>query len=757
MKCAGTKPSNVAEHPRQWWETFFEASEDAMLICCADGEIKKANRRAQQLFYHLNKQQDKPINFLDSLTTETGNQAKELLNRTDGCQVTIPAVAILIQDKIQQIADLLFTPLGDGDSLVIIRDASRRRRMESHVHRLLAAIEVTRDVIFLTDSELRIVFTNPAFQSVTGYTIEEALGQPADFLRAPEELEKYHQCLKRLESGYDWEGELINIRADGTRYISSVCISPIFDKQGEFIGYASFEKDITQQKLLEEELIKEKYYVDSIINSIDSAIYTTDKEFKLFHTNDGWRNFPNKHGFLDITEPPATGRSLLDYINDSEKRSELKAIFECVLADGQSRELRSSCGNRHWLIKISPWQVNGENRGIIYMVTDQTRFYELQRQLYQAQKMETVGALAAGVAHDFNNLLMAIQVNTSLLLMKSDLDESMYSTLKEIETAAERAASITKQLLSFSRPSDDQDVVVDFNSIANEARQLFMRSLRHDVEVQVVPVEPPPKVLINPTRAHQVLLNLFINAQDAMPKGGTITVINQYRQLTHEQSIKARKPPGTVFLCCSVSDTGTGIPPEIMRKIFEPFFTTKEKGKGTGLGLSIVNNIVLQAGGFIEVFSEVGKGTTFDIYFPITTHELKQKEKKDAPKVLKGHGRILVVDDLDLVLEVAQRFLSLLGYEVLVAHSVDEALDVLASAEKPIDLVLTDYNMNGRNGIDLIYEAREKWNNLKFILTSGYIGEAERQKVESIPGVKILNKPYNVREAADLIVSLLSN
>lgn len=756
MESVNVKIENAHQQPREWWERFFETSEDAMLICGADGTVKRANRRAFQLLTKRDEVGSNNVNIFENLTLETAKEAKELLSRESGCQVTIPAIAIISEDEIRQIVDLLFTPLGNGNSLVIIRDASRRRRMESHVQRLLAAVEVTNDVIILTDSEFRILFTNPAFMTVTGYTIEDALGRKADFLRAPEELEKYQECIRTVSSGYDWEGELINKRADGSRYVVAATISPIYDREGVFLGYASFERNITKQKLLENEIIQEKNYVNSIINSLDSAVYTTDKDFKLFHFNNKWKNFPQKHGFLNLSEPPAVGKSIFDYIEDGEKRNELKAIFDSVIAQGETREIRSGCDNRHWVVKISPWQMDGDNKGIIYMVTDHTKFHELQKQLYQAQKMETIGALAAGVAHDFNNLLMAIQVNTSMLLLKDNIDETVRTALQEIETAAVRAASITKQLLSFSRPSDDLDVVVDFNSIAEEARHLFKRSLRQDVEVKIIPAEPPPKILINPTRAHQVLLNLFINAQDAMPNGGTITVRNQYRELTYEQSLKARKPQGTQFLCCSVSDTGTGIPPEIMRKIFEPFFTTKEKGKGTGLGLSIVNSIVLQSSGFIEVSSEVGKGTTFDIYFPLATGEVRVDKEKTEHQVLKGSGRILVVDDLDLVLEVAQRFLSLLGYEVQLAHSFDEAINILETSEKPFDLLFTDYNMGGKNGIDLICEAREKWKNMKFILTSGYIGENERQMVESIPFVRILNKPYNVKEAAVLIAEMLS-
>lgn len=749
--------NDAASLKAQWWDNFFEGTEDALVLCDSKGIICNCNLRAAQFLAIPKNYSDGKKSILNYLTRETSNRVLELLKRKNGGQVTIPAITIISAEHIQLIADLQVSLLGDGYSLIVIRDASRRWRMESHVQRLLAAVEVSRDVIFMTDSEYRIVFANPSFQNVTGYTLEESLGRTADFLRAPESLAKYDEYLRCIESGYDWEGELINVKSDGIKYPVAASISPIFNNQGHFLGYAAFERDITDRKKLESELIKERNYVNSIINSLDAAVYSTDKEFRLLHINNGWKNFPQEHGFLTINTPPETGQNLLDYIKDQKKREELRAIFESVLVTGEPREIRASTpGGKHWVVKMSAWNRDNGERGLIYMVSDQTKFHELQRQLYQAQKMETVGSLAAGVAHDFNNLLMAIQVNTSVLLLKNNLENDVLAALKEIEVAAQRAGSITRQLLSFSRPSDDQETIVDFNTIVTEARQLFARSLRPDVTVKFTPADPPPMVLINTTRAHQLLLNLFINAQDAMPHGGTITVINQYRALTHEQSVKAHRPAGTIFLCCSVADTGTGIPPEIINKVFEPFFTTKEKGKGTGLGLSIVHSVVSQAGGFIELESQVGLGTTFYIYLPLSAGDSKVQPVKKKQKILRGTGRILVVDDLDLVLEVAHRFLTLLGYEVLLAHSADEAMDILLSQEKPIDLLFTDYNMTGKNGLELIMEVREKWPDMKFILSSGYIGENQQRQVEQFHNIKILNKPYNVREAAELIASMLS-
>jgi two-component system cell cycle sensor histidine kinase/response regulator CckA len=425
------------------------------------------------------------------------------------------------------------------------------------------------------------------------------------------------------------------------------------------------------------------------------------------------------------------------------------------LRNGQRQDYQvSGPGKREWLVSISPLKDGDSVVGIIYKVADQTRIHELQSALFQAQKMETIGSLAAGVAHDFNNLLQVIRGNLTLLNQDENF-ESSDPRFQHIEEAATRAADITDQLLSFSRASDEKLIVFDFNKIIKEVGLLTQRSARGNISFAITPWNHALKVRMDANRAHQVLLNLVVNAQDAMPNGGRLTIASKPVNLTAKLAAKFEKPVGTAFVCCSVSDTGMGIPPEIMDRIFDPFFTTKATGKGTGLGLSIVHTVVRQSGGYLEVSSEVGKGTTFEIYLPAAEGEITKEAKIEGPSMTKGSGRILVVDDLDLVRDFTQNFLCSAGYEVFVASQGDEALTILERENGAIDLMFTDFNMPGKTGLELIEEVSARWPDIKFILASGYLDDAERERIVGECGAKLLKKPYNVREATALILNVI--
>ena len=359
-------------------------------------------------------------------------------------------------------------------------------------------------------------------------------------------------------------------------------------------------------------------------------------------------------------------------MTDGARRAELERIFRLVLAEGTPQEIQGmDSSGRHWTMSVFPWHHEGQIRGLIYKVTDNSAFMSIQNQLVQAQKLQTIGALAAGVAHDFNNLLLAIRGNVGLLLMDPNLTESMRPRLDQAEQAAARASSLSQQLLSFSRASEEKVGVLDFNQVLSETAELAKRILRCRVTLKVLPAAEPIKVQMDATRATQALLNLCVNGNDAMPDGGTLTVATARVPLDAAQAAKIRKAPGLVFARCSVSDTGTGIPPEVLPRIFNPFFTTKEKGRGTGLGLSIVHGVVAKAGGFIEVESKAGAGTTFHLYLPIDQGPVTKSNTEFLQQIKNGSGRLLVVDNLDLVLEFAVNFLEQAGYEVLAAHSAE--------------------------------------------------------------------------------------
>jgi PAS domain S-box-containing protein len=736
-----------------WWQHLFVEAEDAQLVCDRDGTVLEVNRRAEQQF-GLTSQHN--LLACGLLAPGAARQLCEALARETRQTESIGTIGLTCPNGACLIADARLAPFDEGRWLLIIKDASRRWRLEAHTQRLLAAIDSTPDVVVLTDSQFSITFVNPAFESATGYALEDVLGRPVDFFQSPEDKEETLKYLDGARRGADWIGELMMVRRDGSTYPVEMTFSPIASPHGEFLGAVAFQRDITSRRKIHDAFQAERDFVQSIINSLDACLYTLDGRLQLTHFNKGWQRMPSEHGWLRFTKEPQVGQSLLDCVPDPVRRAELERAFNTVLAEGQPQDLQSvDASGRHWLMSVFPWQSDGQIRGLIYRVTDNTAFVGVQNQLFQAQKMGTLGAMSAGVAHDFNNLLLAIRGNVGLALMDGKLAPELRTRLEQVEQAAARASDLTQQLLSFSRASEEKVTVLDFNQVIKDAADLAKRMLRSRVALKLQPTETPLKVQMDATRAAQVLINLCVNAHDAMPKGGTLTVTNALVDLSPTQWSRIKRKPNAQFMRSSVADTGTGIPPEVLPRIFNPFFTTKDKGKGTGLGLSIVHNVVSKAGGFIEVESKPGHGTTFHIYLPINTGALTKTDTEFRQQLKKGTGRLLVVDDLDLVLEFAANFLKQAGYQVFTATSADAALKILTQQKSSIDLLLTDYTMPGKNGWQLIQEVNARWPLTKCLLASGYLDDAERAEIAKNPSVRILSKPYGIAQATSVIAEML--
>ncbi|HET6408377.1 MAG TPA: PAS domain S-box protein [Chthoniobacteraceae bacterium] len=734
-----------------WWQAIFEASDEALIVCDRSGVLLESNRRASKFLDSSFREPSAQI--FPALTEHTGSRLRAIIDRDSSHPEVLSSITLSSGAHHRHVADLVITRLDANHWLITIKDAAPRWRMESLVNRLMTALDATPDVFFLTDTDYRITYVNAAFQNVTGHAIEDSLGRTAEFLRAPEDREKIAHYIRTVETGADWVGELANVRRDGTVYPVEATVSPIFDRNGELLGYVSCERDISSKKRMQEEILSQRDFSQSILHSIDSAVYAVDRQFKLTQINSTWRDLPQDHGWLKLTRPPQEGMSLLDYVENPSKKVELKRALESVLQSGEAVEMYANYSGKHWLVRISPWQHGKNVVGLIYQVSDQTKVNELQNALYQAEKLKTIGSLAAGIAHDFNNLLLVIRGNTTLLLLGDSNLEVGRKYLQNIEQASARAADITQQLLAFSRTSKDKVTVFDFNTIIQEVAQLTGRSLRSNITMQLLPTEQPCKVRMDPSRAHQVVLNLCVNAQDAMPDGGTVVLSNQLVKLTASQAAKCEFPVGTPFLRCSVSDTGPGIAEDVLPRIFDPFFTTKETGRGTGLGLSIVHGIVGQSGGFIEVESVVGKGTTFHIFVPTVESEITVTVEDQQP-ISGCSGRLLIVDDIELVLECTCDFLQAVGFEVRSAKNADEALRILST--QPIDLLLTDFNMPGLSGLELISQVRTRWPEIKCILASGYLDENVERRITTEFNAGTLRKPYNVAGAAELVRKMLT-
>jgi two-component system cell cycle sensor histidine kinase/response regulator CckA len=390
---------------------------------------------------------------------------------------------------------------------------------------------------------------------------------------------------------------------------------------------------------------------------------------------------------------------------------------------------------------------------VLLLLKDNSEEAKLKRQVAQATKMQVVGQLAGGVAHDFNNILTAIIGHCDLMLMRHTPGDIDYDDIQQIKSNSNRAAGLTRQLLAFSRQQTLRPQVLQLPDVVSEVSHLLKRLLGETVELVVKHGRNLGPIRADPGQLEQVIVNLAVNARDAMgPKGGGTLTIQTYAVKANQVAeLGSDILPIADYSALSVTDTGTGIAPNILGKIFEPFFTTKEVGKGTGLGLSTVYGIVKQSGGFIFADSKIDEGTRFVIYLPVHREEAAAGRSRASAKAKKdelwGTGTVLLVEDEPMVRSVAERALTRHGYKVVTADNGEEALEILDRGE-PIDLLISDVVMPGMDGPAVVREARKSRPDLKILFMSGYAEEQLRNSID-IENVNFLPKPFSVTELAE--------
>ena len=390
---------------------------------------------------------------------------------------------------------------------------------------------------------------------------------------------------------------------------------------------------------------------------------------------------------------------------------------------------------------------------VLLLLKDNSEEAKLKRQVAQATKMQVVGQLAGGVAHDFNNILTAIIGHCDLMLMRHTPGDSDYDDIQQIKSNSNRAAGLTRQLLAFSRQQTLRPQVVQLPDVVSEVSHLLKRLLGETVELVVKHGRNLGPVRADPGQLEQVIINLAVNARDAMDgKGrGTLTIQTYSVKSNQVAELGSDILPVADYTALSVTDTGCGISPSVLGKIFEPFFTTKEVGKGTGLGLSTVYGIVKQSGGFIFADSKIGEGTRFVIYLPVHGEEdaaaKTPKRSKENENELWGSGTVLLVEDEPMVRAVAERALTRHGYKVITAENGEGALEVLQRGDQ-IDLLISDVVMPGMDGPTMVAEARKTWPELKILFMSGYAEEQLRDSI-NVENASFLPKPFSVQELAE--------
>jgi len=510
---------------------------------------------------------------------------------------------------------------------------------------------------------------------------------------------------------------------------------------------AQLEAEIVERKQAEDALKLERNNLRNIFEAIENGIYIVNQQHDIQYVNPV---LVKDFGYYE-------GRKCYEYFHDRDEVCPWCKYQDVFAGKNVRRECYSFKNERTYDMIGTPTTLPDGSIGKLEIFRDITEQKKLEAQFRQAQKMEAIGTLAGGVAHDFNNILTIIIGNAQLALMDVIKNESLRKEIEEIKTAGDRAASLTRQLLAFSRKQIIQPKVLDLNELLTDIEKMLGRLIGEDIELLSVPEPALWQLEADPGQIEQVIMNLTINAKDAMPMGGKLTIETDNMDLDEsyfcEHSIE--KHPGS-YVVMAVSDTGSGMDKETLKHIFEPFFTTKKVGKGTGLGLSTVYGIVKQNNGFIWVYSEPGQGTTFKVYLPRIKAGAEAKAKEQTPvDDLSGSETVLIVEDDDSLRKLARKTLQHHGYKILEAENGEGALRICKEHEGPIQLMITDVVMPKMGGKETAERLQPLHPQMKVIYMSGYTDDAIVHHGVLAPGLNFIEKPFTLEGLARKVREVL--
>jgi two-component system, cell cycle sensor histidine kinase and response regulator CckA len=619
-----------------------------------------------------------------------------------------------------------------------------------------AILDSALDAIVTFDHEGRIFEWNRAAERIFGLRRVEVLGHElAEVVFPPEARARFRESLaKFLEHG---ESELLGRRVELTGHRSDGGLFPLemsvnrVPMEGSPI-LTGFLRDITERKQFEAALRRSEEHFRSLIENSSDVIAIVKDQGRFAYVSHTVRRI------LSYQPEDLINRAVFELVHPDDRNEVEQALeralrqpekatavqFRCRHADGTWRVLEA--------IGILRKDPSGQ-AGIVVNARDITERRQLEDQLRQAQKMESVGQLAGGVAHDFNNILTVIQGHASLLTSSSGLTPNQRNSLEQITLGADRAANLTRQLLTFSRKQMLQPRHLDLNEVVNHLAKMLQRMLGEDVALHLHFERDLPTIRADQGMLEQVLMNLAVNSRDAMPRGGQLIINTRLTKVdSTEMPLHASGAPGP-YVVLSVGDTGSGIAPEHLPHIFEPFFTTKDVGKGTGLGLATVYGIVQQHHGWITVDSEPRRGTVFQIFLPATNQA--PDTVADITYTLPsrvGRETILLVEDEPALRNLVKSILERSGYHVLEAESAYAALEVWTDHHDAIDLLLTDMVMpDGMNGKELGQRLQFEKPQLRIIYSSGYSPDVVGEGFLENQGQHFLQKPYHPRKLVDMV------
>jgi two-component system, cell cycle sensor histidine kinase and response regulator CckA len=670
----------------------------------------------------------------------------QLLRRLAEAEATIAA---LVAGQVDAVVDAA------SQTPVLLSKAQEALSQSEERYRRI--VETTNEGILTIDGDRLITFVNPRFVAMLGYPAEQLIGQPiVRFLPGTTAAVAAHQRrIEQARRGEFEENEVEFVRPDGTLLSTILSTSPIRDAAGDHAGTLAMITDNTRRNQTEEalrksvaELVEQDARFRQLADAIREVFFLVDPQVtQIYYVSPAYEAifgqscgalYANPRAWIDLTHPDDRAR-VLDQIAPHGTVVPFDIEFRITRPDGASRSIRARA--------FPIYDAAGVVCRFAGVADDITERTTLEGQVRQAGKMDAIGRLASGVAHDFNNLLTVILGFTELVTADADISAQHGADLGEIIKAAQRAAALTRQLLAFSRQQVLRAAPVDVNALITDMTGMLARLIGENIQIELALGAAVPMAIVDRGQLEQVVMNLVVNARDAMPDGGTLMLETSYVDLENSSFHEETVAHGS-YVMLAITDTGVGMPPDVQRRLFEPFFTTKEAGKGTGLGLSTTYGIVKQSKGYIWVYSEPGRGTTFKVYLPQASRDLPA-ERAPAPAraaVKTVSETVLLVEDEAGVRKLAKRILDGAGYRVLEAADGAEAEKLFAEHAGSIDLLVTDVVMPGIGGPELLRRLQDLAPTLRVLYMSGYTEQSAARIAGIDRGEPFVQKPFRAAE-----------
>ncbi len=754
---------HVADHR---FAGLLEAAPDAMVCVDADGRIALVNAQTERLFgYGRDELVGQPVELLvpDAIRdAHPGHRAGYVGDPRPRPMGAGMELAGRRRDGTTFPAEISLSAIDTDRGILVsaaVRDVTARRLATETAAQLASIIQSSHDAVIGKTLDQVITSWNPGAERLYGYTAKEMIGRHIELLIPAEDREREMRMLVAVARGERVEQyQTRRARKDGTTVDVSLTLSPIADSAGVIVGVATVARDVTERQRAEARF-------RGLLEAAPDAMVCVDVGGRIALVN------AQTERLFGYERDELVGQQVEVLVPD-EVRDAHPAHRAAYVADPRPRPMGAElqlAGRRRdgttFPAEISLSAIDTDE-GILVtaVVRDVTERLEIQaererlrtqaerdrleRQLHQSQRLESLGQLAGGVAHDFNNLLGVISSYASFAgeeVAKQLPDErwqAVRDDIEHIQQAAERAAALTHQLLAFARQEVIQPRALNINDVVTSVEQLLVRTLGEHIELVADLADDLDPVLVDPGQIEQVLVNLAVNARDAMPGGGKLSIQTANTDIDETAAAQAELPVGR-YVSVKVSDTGTGMPKDVMDRVFEPFFTTKPKGEGTGLGLATVYGIITQAGGHVRIYSEPGLGTRMTALLPVTEqHPSAAARWPGEPE--RGHGEIvLVVEDEAAMREVTRRILARNNYHVVAVASGQEALNVVTRQAAHIDVLLTDVIMPQMQGKELADKIRILRPSARVVFMSGYTqGLLSAQGVLE-PGVHLIEKPFS--------------